>query len=96
MSFESVHNYYEHLVLERISELAGSTLANENEDYLCNVACLALNQLPSRYVRHDVDTVFYMPIQERENIRQEVFDTVERAIDHVNSHRDDMRPQATP
>ncbi len=96
MSFESIHNYYEQLVLDRISELATSTLSGETEDFLCDVACIALNQLPSRYVRHNVDTVFYMPIQEREQVQQEVFETVNRAIHYVNSHRDDKCPQTTP
>ncbi len=96
MSFESIHNYYEQQVLDRIAELATSRLTNESEDFLCDVACVALNQLPSRYVRHNVDLVFYMPIQERERIQQEVFDTVEKAIDYVNSHRDDKRPQTIP
>ncbi len=96
MSFESIHNYYEQLVLDRISELAAGTLAGENEDFLCDVACVALNQLPSRYVRHNVDTVFYMPVQEREQIQQDVFETVNRAIDYVNSHRDDKSPQTIP
>jgi len=95
MSFESIHNYYEQQVLERIRELADSRLANENEDFLCDVACLALNQLPSRYVRHNVDMVFYMPVQERERIQQEVRESVEQAIDYVNRHRDGARPQAS-
>jgi len=96
MSFESIHNYYEQLVLDQIRELAAGTLASENEDFLCDVACVALNQLPSRYVRHNVDTVFYMPVQEREQIQQDVIETVNRAIDYVNNHRDDKCPQTIP
>lgn len=93
MSFETIHNYYEQLVLERINELTANTLSNENEDFLCDVACVTLNQLPSRYVRHNVDMVFYMPVQEREHIQLEVVDAVNNAIDYVNSHRDEKRPQ---
>ncbi len=96
MSFESIHNYYEQLVLDRISELSSDTLADESEDFLCDVACVALNQLPSRYVRHNVDMVFYMPIQERERIQQEIYTTVAKAIDYVKQHRDDKRPQTIP
>ena len=93
MSFETIHNYYERLVLERISELATGPLANENEDFLCDVACVTLNQLPSRYVRHNVDMVFYMPVQERERIQIEVDEAVNKAIDYVNDHRGEKRPQ---
>ncbi|NOZ37510.1 MAG: late competence development ComFB family protein [Gammaproteobacteria bacterium] len=93
MSFETIHNYYEQLVLDKINELTASTLANESEDFLCDVACVTLNQLPSRYVRHNVDMVFYMPIQERECIQQEVSDAVNKAIDYVNTHRGEKRPQ---
>ena len=95
MSFESVHNYYEQMVLDRISELTTSTLTNENEDFLCDVACVALNQLPSRYIRHNVDTVFYMPVQERDHIQKEVFDTVDRAVDYVKNHKDGTRAEIT-
>jgi len=95
MSYESVHNYYEQMVLDRISELTTSTLSNEDEDFLCDVACVALNKLPSRYVRHNVDTVFYMPVQEREHIQKEVFDTVDKAIDYVKSHKDDSRTETS-
>ncbi len=93
MSFESIHNYYEQLVLDRIQELSDTRLAGEDEDFLCDVACVALNQLPARYVRHNVDTVFYMPIQEREHIQREVITMVDKAIEYVQQHRGDPRPQ---
>ena len=32
------------------------------------VTCLALNRLPARYVRHDVDMMFYLTEQERQVI----------------------------
>ena len=37
-------------------------------DMLADVACLALNRLPARYVRHDVDMMFYLTEQERQVI----------------------------
>ncbi|VAX14624.1 hypothetical protein MNBD_GAMMA24-974 [hydrothermal vent metagenome] len=93
MSFETIHNYYEQLVLDQISELTANTLANEDEDFLCDVACVTLNQLPSRYVRHNVDMVFYMPVQERERIQLEVSEAINKAIDYVKNHRGEKRPQ---
>jgi len=35
---------------------------------LADVACVALNRLPARYVRHDVDLVFYLTEHERNAI----------------------------
>jgi hypothetical protein len=35
---------------------------------LADVACVALNRLPARYVRHDVDMMFYLTEQERQVI----------------------------
>ena len=37
-------------------------------DMLADVACVALNRLPARYVRHDVDLMFYLTEQERHAI----------------------------
>ncbi len=92
MSFESIHNYYEQRVLEAL--LAGPEgLQSSDDDYLSDIACVALNQLPARYVRHNVDLIFYMTPEERERMDEEVARAVRTAIDYVNQHRDDERPQ---
>lgn len=66
-NFEQVHNYYERLVFE---EVARRSEANPGftSDMLADVACVALNRLPSRYVRHDVDLMFYLTEHERHAI----------------------------
>ncbi len=65
-NFDQVHNYYERLVFEEVVRRAQEP---EHEDYtsdmLADVACLALNRLPARYVRHDVDMMFYLTEPER-------------------------------
>jgi hypothetical protein len=43
---------------------------------LADVACLALNRLPARYVRHDVDMMFYLTEQERQVIE----DSLEKVL----------------
>ncbi|MDZ7803878.1 late competence development ComFB family protein [Thiohalophilus sp.] len=99
MAFESIHNYYEQLVLDQLLKLTDSELrdesdeSDESDDFLSDIACVALNQLPPRYVRHNVDTAFYMTQEEREAIDQEVDKAVKKAIDYVNKHRDDHQPQ---
>lgn len=64
INFEQVHNYYERLVFDRVVQL--SELHPEfSADMLADVACVALNRLPARYVRHDVDMMFYLTESER-------------------------------
>lgn len=89
MSFDSIHNYYEQLVMARINDLQNSELKEFEEDLLCDIACVALNQLPSRYVRHNVDMLFYMPAQERLKIDREVTTAVKKAIEYVKQHNAD-------
>ena len=91
MTFDSIHNYYERLVIEHIAE--SEKLQEETEDFLSDVACVALNQLPARYVRHNVDMVFYMTPQERTRMDEEVVKAVKMAIEYVNKHRGDERPE---
>lgn len=93
MTFESIHNYYERLVLDHLVELANTKQLSQDEDFMADVACVALNQLPARYVRHNVDMVFYMTLQERQDMEQEVIKAVKMAVDYVTKHRDDHRPE---
>lgn len=90
MPFESVHNYYETLVFNEINQL--EELKQIDDDVLCDVACVALNQLPSRYMRHQVDMVFYMTQSERKQIQDDVSDAVEFAVNYVKQHNDEDRP----
>lgn len=63
-NFEQVHNYYERLVFEEVARRSEQH-QNFTSDMLSDVACVALNRLPARYVRHDVDLMFYLTEQER-------------------------------
>lgn len=78
-TFEQVHNYYERLVLEEVSRQA-----NEHPEFsaemLADVACVALNRLPARYVRHDVDMMFYLTEQERHAIELSLDDALQFAF----------------
>jgi hypothetical protein len=66
-NFEQVHNYYERLVFEEVVQRAAQYPGFTN-DMLADVSCVALNRLPARYVRHDVDMMFYLTEQERQAI----------------------------
>jgi hypothetical protein len=68
-NFDQVHNYYERLVFEEVARRAQEPAHMDyTADMLSDVACLALNRLPARYVRHDVDMMFYLTEQERQAI----------------------------
>jgi len=86
MSFEAIHNYYEPLVVEYIM----NTMARDSEadqDFLEDVACLALNQLPPRYVRHDMDMALFLTTREREKMQLQVTEAVLSAAQRVRNHR---------
>ena len=80
MSFETIRNYYEHLVIQRIVETLGEQLPAPDSEYLADVACVALNHLPPRYMRHEVDMAFYVSPQERAEIVIKVNAAVELAV----------------
>jgi competence protein ComFB len=48
-----------------------------------DVACVALNHLPARYVRHSVDIAFYLTGEEREKVFHDVKQAVEAAFAFV-------------
>ncbi len=83
-SLESVHNYYEHFVFNLVFRLVGEE-ERADIDFIADVACVALNHLPPRYVRHDVDMAFYLSPREQEEIEQKVRDAVENALSFVRS-----------
>jgi len=91
--YESIQNYYEQLVVEHIREQAAeSGTTSTDDDYLEDVACVALNQLPARYVRHKVDLVFYMTPEERGQMEDAVAEAVKTAFDYVEKHHSGNRP----
>ncbi|VAW93831.1 hypothetical protein MNBD_GAMMA21-145 [hydrothermal vent metagenome] len=89
MAFDNIHNYYEFLVVRRLNDMIEAEFIDTDPTFLEDVACVSLNQLPSRYVKHDVDLVYYMSQDEREKIDYEVHKAVTAAIEYVNQHRND-------
>ncbi|WP_210396442.1 late competence development ComFB family protein [Motiliproteus sediminis] len=88
---ENIHNYYEKMVNDELSQrfLEG----NADVDYLADVACVALNHLPPRYFRHEIDMAFYLSPLEFEEMRTKVKAAVDDAIEYVDrSHREMEQP----
>ena len=92
MAFEGKQNYSERLVIDRIKDLVSSKRLDGDLDFVEDIACVALNQLPARYVRYNVDMVFYMTPKEQAQMEKEVLNAVDMAIKYVTRHRDGKRP----
>lgn len=93
MSFDSINNYFERLVIEEIQNNLDANKMENDDDFLADIACVALNQLPSRYFRHDVDMIFYMTAEEKEQNKIIVENAVMMAINYVTKHRNNERPK---
>jgi hypothetical protein len=92
MGFETIHNYYEKLVSSALLEQLAGIEPVPDQDVIDDITCVALNQLPARYVRHTVDLVFYMPADERAHINGAVNEAVRMAIQFVTEQTDAPRP----
>ena len=75
----SVHNYYEGLVMEELAR----TVQSEDDCYIADLACVALNHLPPRYIRYHVDMSFYLSPLEHQEIIEKVQHSVKAAIKRI-------------
>lgn len=80
---DSVHNYYEQMVFDQIFH--SNERSKTDSEYLADLACVSLNRLPSRYVRHDVDMTFFMTPLELEEMVLTVVKAVDDAVLYVES-----------
>ncbi|MEG0010310.1 late competence development ComFB family protein [Aeromonas lusitana] len=76
-----IHNFYEHLVLKEIEKQGlGQTLSSHQ---LADLCCLTLNQLPSHYIRHNVDMIYFTTETERTEMEQKVMAALRLAHDKI-------------
>jgi hypothetical protein len=85
----TVHNYYERLVTESL--LKQDPRANKDCDFMDDVSCVALNHLPPRYIRHDVDMSFYLSPIELDEITKKVNKAVKHALEFVKKREQDKK-----
>lgn len=91
--FTQIFNHHEREVFAAVMAAAPDYPdVSLSSDLLCDVACVALNRLPPRYIRHIVDFSFYLTEQERMQIDQAVVDAVAYAF-HFVSARMALRAQ---
>ncbi|MBY5990835.1 late competence development ComFB family protein [Ferrimonas balearica] len=79
-----IRNHYETLVRQAI--LDAELHFELNEDQLTDLACLALNQLPARYIRFQVDMTGYASADELEAMQQQVRGAIDTALSHLQLH----------
>lgn len=86
---DAIHNYYERMVIEEIHRVLPEQRGEA--DLLADIACVALNHLPPRYIRHDVDMAFYLSPREQMEMEDKVKNAVQQAIIFVEQrgHRRD-------
>jgi hypothetical protein len=92
--FSSIQNHHEQAVFAAVSDRAADHpgLA-DNPELLADVACVALNRLPPRYIRHTVDLAFYLGDRERAETERQIDEAVEHAFGFVQA-RVAMRARA--
>ncbi|MDZ7811841.1 MAG: late competence development ComFB family protein [Ideonella sp.] len=94
MDIDSIHNWYERAVFNAVLEHAKHFPHLEgNSDTLADIACVALNRLPPRYIRHEVDLAFYQTEHERTESERSVLESVEFAFGFVQA-RNAMRARS--
>lgn len=81
---DPVRNYYETLVVEMLVDHTSDDL---NADTLADIACVALNNLPPKYYRHDVDLAYFKTLEESEEMRASVIEALRNAEQFVRDHR---------
>ena len=84
MNFASLYNYYEHLVFDHINNQLVEQYKDQNEEFFLDVACYALTRLPSRYIRHEIDMIYYLAPGEQEEMEERVVTTVAAAAKFIS------------
>jgi hypothetical protein len=88
VDFSSIHNHHEQNVFSTVLEAASDYPdIEQNEDLLIDVACIALNRLHPRYIRHKVDFLFYLTERERAAHDKAIHEAVAFALAFVQSHQ---------
>jgi hypothetical protein len=81
-----IRNYYEQLVIRYLTE---SKLEQRYDgDFISDLCCLALNNLPARYIRHDVDMAFYLSTEQREKMNADVVTAVTEALAYLTTRNE--------
>lgn len=87
MSFSHrIRNYYEQMVAEEVVRQFDMLERKKDGGVMADIACVALNRLPPRYIRYEVDMAFYMSPDELITMKNNIVKTVTEAIEFVSQH----------
>jgi hypothetical protein len=84
--FDSVQNHHERSVFKAVTA-AAARYPHLDDDLLCDVACVALNRLPPRYIRHEVDFAFYRTDRDRLDTEKAIDEAVTHAFEFVQARQ---------
>ena len=79
-----IHNYYEKLVMQYF--VIAKIDEKYDVDFIADLTCVVLNQLPTRYIRHEVDMAFYLPASERFEMESRVKKAVTKALEFMDEN----------
>lgn len=92
-AFESIHNFHEQAVFDAVQSMLPAYPHLQGSELLADIACVALNRLPPRYIRHAVDFSFYLSEKERADIDAAIEESVRFAFNFVQA-RSAMRARS--
>jgi len=86
LDFSSIRNHHEHAVFLAVIETARQYPGlSHRPELLVDVACVALNRLPPRYIRREADFAFFLTDRERADAELAVSEAVEYAFGFVQA-----------
>lgn len=83
--FDTIRNHHERAVFDAVSAQIEQQPHLRTQGLAADIACVALNRLPPRYIRHEVDLSFYMTEKERQETQAAVDEAVEFAVGFVQA-----------
>jgi hypothetical protein len=83
--YDTIHNHHEQAVFEAVTAGAPAFEHLRAKDLLTDVACVALNRITPRYIRHDVDFAFYLSDKERADNERLIAEAVTFAFEFVQA-----------
>lgn len=85
--YASIFNHHERAVFAAIAARAPAYPHLNDDETLGDIACVALNRLPPRYIRHEVDFAFYLTDRERIDNERAIAEAVTHAFEFVQARR---------
>ena len=84
MNVDSIYNHHERSVFDAV-RVASARYPHLEGELLADIACVALNRLPPRYIRHEVDFAFYLTDKERGENERAITEAVSFAFEFVQA-----------